>query len=95
MSSDRWQQVEDLCHAALAMRAEERGAGPDKRRFAKGRPRSQNGPEIDDFRPVFYLELAGVGCRVMVVGRRLGTLAATLRPMPMCAFWAHVVVACR
>jgi hypothetical protein len=24
MSSDRWRQVEDLCHAALAYRAEER-----------------------------------------------------------------------
>ena len=26
MSSDRWRQVEDLCHAALACRAEERPA---------------------------------------------------------------------
>ena len=26
MSSDRWQRVEDLCHAALAERAEERSA---------------------------------------------------------------------
>src|SRR5688572_29428295 len=26
MSSDRWQQVEDLCHAALAVRGEERRA---------------------------------------------------------------------
>ena len=28
-----------------------------RRRFAKGRPRSQNGPEIHDFRPVFCWEL--------------------------------------
>jgi len=28
-----------------------------RRRFAKGYRRSQNGPEIDDFRPVFYWDL--------------------------------------
>jgi hypothetical protein len=28
----------------------------------------------------------------MVLGPSLDTLAGTLKPMPMCAFWAHVVM---
>jgi hypothetical protein len=31
---------------------------------------------------------------MMVFGPRLGTLVGTLQPMPMCAFWAHVVDIC-
>jgi hypothetical protein len=37
-----------------------------KAAFAKAQE-SQNGPEIYDFRPVFYWELVGVGCRLMVL----------------------------
>ena len=40
--------------------------------------------------PFFIGNLVGVGCRIMVVGPRLGTLAGTLQPTPMCAVWAHV-----
>jgi hypothetical protein len=35
--------------------------------------------------PFFIGNLVGVGCQMMVVGSRLGTLAGTLRPMSMCA----------
>ena len=53
---------------------------------------SQNGPEIDDFRPVFIGTLVGVGSRMTVLGPRLGTLLGTLETMPMCAYRAHVVL---
>jgi hypothetical protein len=38
----------------------------------------------------FVGNLVGVGCRLMVLGPGLGTLAGTLEPMPMCGSWAHV-----
>jgi hypothetical protein len=59
--------------------------------FEAYRPRFQNGPEIDDFWPVFIGTLVGVGCRMTVVGPRLGTRLGTLQPTPMCASQAHVV----
>ena len=37
--------------------------------------------------PFFIGNLVGVGCRMMVLGPRLGTLVGTLEPMPMCALW--------
>jgi hypothetical protein len=36
--------------------------------------------------------LAGVGCRMMAIGPRSGTLTGTLAPMPSCAFKAHIVI---
>ena len=36
--------------------------------------------------------LVGVGCRLMVLGPSLGTLAGTLEPTPMCAYQAHIVL---
>ena len=45
--------------------------------------------------PFFIGLLVGVGCRMMVVGPRLGTLWGTLRPTPTCALWAHIVLPCR
>jgi hypothetical protein len=41
--------------------------------------------------PFLIGTLVGVGCRMMVFGPRLGTLVGTRQPMPMSAFWAHVV----
>ena len=35
--------------------------------------------------PFFIGNLVGVGCRMMVLGPRLGTLVGTLQPTPMCA----------
>ena len=43
----------------------------------------------------FVGNLVGVGCRMMVVGLRSGTLLGTLRMTPMCAFWAHAVLGLR
>lgn len=40
--------------------------------------------------PFFIGTLAGVGCGMMVLGPRVGTLLGTLEPMPMCARKAHV-----
>jgi N-ethylmaleimide reductase len=42
--------------------------------------------------PFFIGTLVGVGCRLMLIGPRLGTLLGTLRPMLTCALWAHVVL---
>jgi len=42
--------------------------------------------------PFFIGGLVGVGCRVMVLGPCLGTLAGTLDPTPMCAYQAHIVL---
>ena len=44
--------------------------------------------------PFFIGSLVDVGCRLMVLGPGLGTLAGTLEPMPVCAYWAHVVLRC-
>ena len=41
--------------------------------------------------PFFIGSLVGVGCRLMVLGPGLGTLAGTLEPTPMCAYKAHIV----
>jgi hypothetical protein len=38
--------------------------------------------------PFFIGVLVGVGCQMMVLGPRLGTLMGTLSPISMCAFWA-------
>ena len=40
--------------------------------------------------PFLIGTLVGVGCGMMVPGPRLGTLAGTLEPVPLCAPWAHV-----
>ena len=53
-----------------------------KAAVCQGRQESQNGPEIDDFRPVFIGTLVSVGCRMMVLGLHVGTLVGTLRTMP-------------
>ena len=42
--------------------------------------------------PFFIENLVGVGCGMMVVGPRLGTLLGTLAAMSMCVLWAHVVL---
>ena len=36
--------------------------------------------------------LVGVGCRLMVLGPSVGTLAGTLKWTPMCAYQAHIVL---
>jgi hypothetical protein len=41
--------------------------------------------------PFFIRNMVGVGCRMMVIGLRLGTLLGTLQRTPWCAFRAHVV----
>jgi hypothetical protein len=33
-----------------------------------------------------------LGCRLMVLGPGLGTLAGTLKPTPLCAYRAHIVL---
>ena len=40
----------------------------------------------------FFIALVAVGCRWMVLGPSLGTLAGTLEPTPMCAYRAHIVL---
>jgi hypothetical protein len=60
------------------------GMYPDLAQFMS-RPGSQNGPEIDDFSPFFIGFVVGVGCRMMILGPRLGTFLSTLASMPMCA----------
>ena len=40
---------------------------------------------VGTVRPVFIGFVVGVGCRLMVLGPGLGTLAGTLKPTPMCA----------
>jgi hypothetical protein len=36
--------------------------------------------------PFFIGSLVGVACRLVVLGTSLGTLAGTLKPMPLCAW---------
>jgi hypothetical protein len=42
--------------------------------------------------PFFIGTLVSVGSRMTIPGPRLGTLAGTLKAMPMCAYQAHVVL---
>jgi serine/threonine protein kinase len=44
-----------------------------------------NGPEIHDFRPLFYWLVACVGCRLRGLGPISGTFTGTPTPTPMCA----------
>ena len=48
--------------------------------------------EIGASSAFFIGSLVGVGCRLMLLGPGLGTLAATREPMPLCAYQAHDVV---
>jgi hypothetical protein len=66
--------------------------GDTPRRFAKAARNHRTGLKLTISGPFFIGTLVGVGCRVMVLGPRLGTLVGTLEPMPMCALRAHVVV---
>jgi hypothetical protein len=56
-----------------------------RRRFAKAARDHRTGLKSSISGPFFIGNLVGVGCRMMVVGPRLGTLVGTLEPMPMCA----------
>jgi hypothetical protein len=62
-----------------------------RRRFAKAAENHKTGLKSTISGPFFIGTLVGVGCGMMVLGPRLGTLVGTLEPMPMCALWAHVV----
>jgi hypothetical protein len=57
-----------------------------KPRFAKAARTLRTGLKFTISGPFFIGLLVGVGCRMMVVGPRLGTLLGTLRPTPTCAF---------
>lgn len=61
-----------------------------RRRFAKVGRDQRTGLKLTISGPFFVGSLVGVGCRLMVLGPSLGTLAGTLEPMPLCASWAHV-----
>ena len=56
-----------------------------QRRFAKAAKNHRTGLKLMISGPFLIGFLVGVGCRMIVVGPRLGTLVGTLRTMPMCA----------
>jgi hypothetical protein len=58
-------------------------------RFAKAVRHHTTGQILLDFGPFFVGNLVGVGCRMMTLGPRLGTLVGTLEPMPLCAHRVH------
>jgi len=62
------------------------------RRFAKATENHRTGLKSMISGPFFIGNLVGVGCGMMVLGPRLGTLLGTRKPMPTCALWAHVVL---
>jgi len=61
-----------------------------KPRFAKAAGSHGTGLKSTISGRFFIGSLVGVGCRMMGVGPRAGTLVGTLEPMPMCAFRVHV-----
>jgi len=56
------------------------------RRFAKVARDQKTGLKFTISGQFSIGSLVGVGCRLMVLGPSLGTLAGTLEPMPMCAY---------
>ena len=62
--------------------------------FAKAARDHRTGLKLTISGPFLFGHWVGVGCRMMGLGPRLGTLVGTLQPMPMCALWAHVVDNC-
>jgi len=55
-----------------------------RRRFAKAARNPRTGLKSMISGPFFIGVLVGVGCGMMLLGPRLGTLLGTLQPMPMC-----------
>ena len=63
-----------------------------RRRFAKAATSHETGLKFTISGPFFIGTLVGVGCGMMVLGPRFGTLLGTLEPMPMCAYQAHIMI---
>jgi hypothetical protein len=79
------------CRFYLYLASAVRWPSGRRRRFAKAARNHRTGLKLTISGPFFIGNLVGVGCRLMVLGPRLGTL----RPMPTCALWAHIVLFCR
>jgi hypothetical protein len=78
--------------AAYTYRTTVRWPSGRRRRFAKAATHHRTGLKSTISGPFFIGRLVGVGCRLMVLGPGLGTLAGTPRPTPMCAYQAHIVL---
>ena len=80
------------CQFHLYLRSAVRWPRGRRRRFAKVARDYRTGLKLMISGPFFIGSLVGVGCRLMVLGPGLGTLAGTLEPTPMCAYQAHIVI---